>query len=291
MGYSHLSRLPLRRRLSAAALSLALACGFGALAQARPLDAVRQTGVLRVTVYQDYKPYSWSEGGQSRGIDVELAQALAKSLGVRLDIFELRADDDINDDLRNGVWRGTIVGTAPGDVMLHVPFDRRIEKANDRVALMGAYHVDGLAMAVDPAKAESALDLSLFHKEKVAVAHGTIADMAMMSAQDHALVNNVRHEATLEGAGAAFERGETPAFYGEASGVQALAKAGQRPFALIYPKMSLHVDWALGMAVKSDSRDLGVYLADALQKLQDSGDVKRIFAKYGVDWRKPEKLD
>ena len=77
---------------------------------ARPLDKVRDTGVLRVAVYQDYKPYSWQENGRPVGIDVEIANALAKSLGARLDLFELSAGDDIGDDLRNGVWRGSVLG-------------------------------------------------------------------------------------------------------------------------------------------------------------------------------------
>ena len=99
MGHSHLSRLPLRRRLTALALGAAFAAlGVQSQSFARPLETVRKAGVLRVAVYQDYKPYSWSQNGQVIGIDVEIAEAFAKSLNVRLDIFELRADDDINDD-------------------------------------------------------------------------------------------------------------------------------------------------------------------------------------------------
>ena len=58
------------------------------------------------------------------GIDVDIAEDLAKSVGAKLDLFNLRADDDINDDLRNGVWKGTVFGAAPGDVMMHVPYDK-----------------------------------------------------------------------------------------------------------------------------------------------------------------------
>jgi len=133
VGDPHLSRLALRRRLirNTLALTLALALALGLLAApavARPLYAVKQSGVLRVAVYQDYKPYSWRENDKPKGIDVEIAKLIAERLGVSLDLFELRADDDINDDLRNGVWRGSVLGAAPGDVMLHVPYDKRIEQ-------------------------------------------------------------------------------------------------------------------------------------------------------------------
>lgn len=291
MGNPHLSRLAIRRRLSATALALAVCFGTFEQAIARPLESVRQAGVLRVAVYQDYKPYSWSQGGHTVGIDAEIAEALAKQMGVKLDLFELRADDDINDDLRNGVWKGSLVGAAPGDVMLHVPYDKLIEKANDRVALVAPYHVDGLAMIVDPAKASAALDLSLFRQEKAAVAYGTMADMILISINDHSLIANVRHEKTLDLAAAAFERGEVPAFYGEASASEALARVGPRAFAIVYPKTSFKADWPLGMAVKSDSRDLGAFLGEEMRKLEESGELGRIFAKYGVDWRKPAKVD
>jgi len=271
------------------ALALILALGLLATpAAARPLDAVKQSGVLRVAVYQDYKPYSWRENDKPKGIDVEIAKLIAQRLGVSLDLFELRADDDINDDLRNGVWRGSILGAAPGDVMLHVPYDKRIEQTNDRVSLLAPYHIDGMAMVVDPAKAETAADLTLLKSDKAAVAVGTIGDMVLISVQDHALQSNVVHERTLEQAAQDFEQGRVAAFYGEASAAQAFARHGARPYALVYPKTGMAADWPIGVAVKRDSRDLGAEVAAALDELAASGRLKQIFADYGVDWRKPE---
>jgi ABC-type amino acid transport substrate-binding protein len=264
VGDSHVSRLPLRRRLGALAFVGAALAAWQA--PGRPLETVKQTGTLRVAVYQDYKPYSWRKDGKPVGIDVEIAQRLAETLGVRLDLFELRADDDINDDLRNGVWRGSLVGAAPGDVMLHVPYDKRIEAGNDRVALFAPYHVDGMAMVVDPSKAVAASDLSLLKSEKAAVAVGTIGDMILISLQDHALQPNVVHERTLEQAAQDYEQGRVAAFYGEASAAQAFARAGARPFALVYPKTGLGGDWPIGVAVKADSRDLGEAVAASLRR-------------------------
>lgn len=90
---------------------------------------------------------------------------------MRLDLFELRAGDDVEEDLRNRVWRGTVVGAAPGDVMLHVPCDQRVEAANDRVALFASYHIGGLAMVVDPARQGAAADLPRLKTAKAAVAY------------------------------------------------------------------------------------------------------------------------
>jgi ABC-type amino acid transport substrate-binding protein len=270
------------RALALAALLLA------SPAFARPLAQVQETGLLRVTVYQDYKPYSWRENGKPLGVDVEIAELLAQRLHARLDLFELRADDGIEDDLRNGVWKGSIVGAAPGDVMLHVPYDKRIEQQNDRVALAAPYHVDGMAMVVDPGKAGAASDLSLLKTDKAAVAVGTLGDMILISVKDHSLQPNVIHERTLEQAADDFERGKVAAFYGEASAAESFARKGARPFAIVYPKSGIRGDWPIGVAVKSDSRDLGAEVARVLDDLAASGRLKQIFAAYGVDWRKPE---
>ena len=288
MGHSHLSRLALRRGLRSLAIAASLVALANGASVARPLDKVKEAGVLRVAVYQDYKPYSWSQDGNARGVDVEIAEALAKSLGVKLDLFELRADDNIEDDLRNGVWRGSLVGAAPGDVMIHVPYDKAIEKGNNRVSLLAPYHIDGMAMAVDPAKAEQAKDLSLFEKEKVSVAYGTMADMILISAEDHKYLPNVAHFKGLDAAVGAFERGETPAVYGEASALQAAVKKGARPYTLVYPKTKPSPDWMLGMAVKADSKDLGAVVTATVDQMIASGEIARIFAKYDVEWRKPE---
>jgi ABC-type amino acid transport substrate-binding protein len=289
VGNSYISRLALRRRLIAPAVG-ALFVGLIANvpSSARPLDAVREAGALRVVVYSNYKPYSWIQDGKNLGIDVDIAKALAKALDVKLDLFDLRADDNLGDDLRNGVWKGTVFGAAPGDVMMHVPYDKRIEAQNDRVVLAAPYHVDGLALAVDPAKASEALDFSLFLHEKVAVDVGTLADMIVISAYDQRVLPNVVHQRGAERAAEAFERGEVAAFYGEASAVQSYAKRGARPFAILYPKTNVAADWPLGIAVRSDSRDLGVFVDVAMRKMEDSGEIARIFSQYGVEWRKPE---
>ncbi|MDE3176871.1 MAG: transporter substrate-binding domain-containing protein [Pseudomonadota bacterium] len=271
------------RLLPLVALSLASAATL-----ARPLDAVQKSGALRVAVYLDYKPYSYRENGQPKGIDVDIAQALADALKLRLDLFELRADDDVNDDLRNGVWKGTVFGAAPGDVMLHIPYDPRIAKDNDRIALFAPYHVDGVAMYVDPAKAEAGRDLTLLKTDKVAVAVGTLADWVLASAQNHAYLPHIVHERSLEQAAAHFERGDVDAFYGEQSAGQSFARAGKRAFTVVHPELRLASDWTLGVAVKSDARDLGQEIALKLGELESSGKLESIFAAYGVDWRQPE---
>jgi ABC-type amino acid transport substrate-binding protein len=256
-------------------------------ALARPLDEVKAAGVLRVTVYRDNAPFSWSEDGTARGIDVEIGAALARDLGVRVEYMELRADDRVDDDLRNGVWRGTVVGQAPGDVMLHVPYDHDLEVKNDLVKLVAPYHVEGLAMAVDPAKAEQAKSFALFETEKVSVDVGSLADFVLVSARDHGILNNVVHVRGTKGAFDAFERGEVSAVYGAAAAIEPLARKAKRPLAVIEPPTTVPDHWTVGAAVRINSRDLGYAIADSIEAMKTSGELKRIFESHGVTWRMP----
>ena len=277
----------LRARLGKSVLIAASLMAAASGLQARTLDAVKSGGALRVTVYNDYKPWSWKEDGVAKGIDVDLAAALAKKLGVKVDYLFLRADDDINDDLRNGVWRGSLVGEAPGDVMLHVPHDAKIEADNDKVKLTAAYQVEGLAMAVEPDKAERAKDISLFETEKVAVDLGTLSDFILLSVRDHKLIDRVVHVRGEQKAVQAFDRGEVVAFYGESAMVESLSHELRKPVSIIFPEHKLARNWPVGGAVKADSIELADAIDAATASMAASGELQKIFAAYGVNWRQP----
>ena len=73
-----------RRIRTSALLILSLAA---APAQARPLDAIKASGTLRVGLTGDYAPYSLRGADEKiTGADVTMAQALASGLGITLEI-------------------------------------------------------------------------------------------------------------------------------------------------------------------------------------------------------------
>lgn len=277
----------IRATIRAALFAAALCGGAPQLAQARTLAEVKAAGMLRVTVYQDYKPWSWEEKGVVKGIDADVGAALAKAFGVGVNYLVLRADDNLNDDLRNGVWRGSLLGAQPGDVMLHVPNDPYVEQANDKIKLTDPYQVESLAMAVEPGKADEAKDFSLFEKEKVAVDIGTLSDIILLSVRDHKLIDNVIHVRGEPKAAEAYEKGEVSAFYGESALVEHLAHLSSKPVAIIYPKNPLVKNWPIGGAVKASAIDLADAIDKEIAVLSASGEMKRIFASYGVTWRRP----
>jgi hypothetical protein len=75
----------------------------------------------------------------SAGIDIDLARALAGALDLKLSLLPFNADENMNDDLRNMVWKGHYLGYGPADVLMHVPVDRPLMQANPQVQIFAPY--------------------------------------------------------------------------------------------------------------------------------------------------------
>ena len=119
-------------------LRWAAAAGVAALAgtaRAGAIEKIRARGTLSVAIYQEMPPFHVA----GQGIDVELAQALAGALDVKLSLLPFQADENMRDDLRNMVWRGHYLGFGPADVLLHVPVDRPLMEANKQVQILAPY--------------------------------------------------------------------------------------------------------------------------------------------------------
>ena len=94
-------------RLFAWVMCSVLLCGQAVQAQVRSYDQMIAAGELKVAVYKDFAPYSFEDQGQARGVDVELAQALAKAMGVRLQLIWAPPGEKLDDDLRDYIWRSS----------------------------------------------------------------------------------------------------------------------------------------------------------------------------------------
>lgn len=273
-----------RRRFLQALAAMPLAAALPAIADEQ-LDAIRKRGRLSVAVYNDFAPYSM---GNSKGIEVELGKALAAKLGLAPDIIAFKAGEEMGDDLRNMVWKGHYLRGDPADVMLHVPVDRILAEANDKVTIFAPYHVETMAMArvasrIPAPVGSAAVSLEVFTREKIGVEVDTLADSFMLSVLRGRLRENVVHFRSVADAAKALQQGDVAAVLatrGELEG----ALAGNPAFpveeatiAELTPKR-----WPLGMAVKADAPDLAAALTQALAELQREGTVAAIFKRYGV---------
>lgn len=256
-----------------------------AWAQDKPaLQRIRERGSLIVGIYNDMPPFHVA----GQGIDVALAAALARALEVKPTLLPFNADENMNDDLRNLVWRGHYLGFGPADVLLHVPVDRPLMAANPRVSIFAPYYRERVMIARDLAKAPRLDTLDDLAGQKIAVPGQTLAGWLLIGADS----GRYREQLTTtlkDGtqAAAMLQRGEVVAAAGHASELESVL-AGDARFAIDpLPLPRMKDGWVVGMAVKKESDDLARALQAAVNTLTDNGDLGRMFAAAKVSWRKP----
>ncbi len=270
-----------RRHFLLTACAAALAVSLPARADS--LNDIRKRGSLRVAVYNNFPPYSH----QGKGIDVELAEALGKQLGLAVQVAGYNPDEDMDDDLRNMVWKGHYLGAQPSDVMMHVPVDSYLQGKNDKVKIFGPYHMESIAVArvqrINPIRGSAANALEVFTREKIGVEGRTLADGFLLGALNGRLRENVGHFASVAAAIDKLKAGELAAVMGSRSEIEAALGKDTRFVieAVQMPELKFN-HWPLGMAVKADDSTLADALAGALKELQKNGTIAAIFARNGI---------
>ena len=249
---------------------------------AQGLAKVRERGRLTVAVYNDMAPFH----ANGKGIDVDIAAALAKALGVELSLMPFNADENMNDDLRNMVWRGHYLGFGPADVMLHVPVDRPLMQGNPRVEIFAPYFRERVVIARDLTQVPEMKSLDVFAGKRIAVAGHTLAGWLLIGAESG------RYREQLDTklkdgneAAALLLRGDVAAAAGSSSELES-ALAGNPRYAIEpLPLPRMREGWPVGLAVKSENTDLAQALQAAMNSLQASGELARIFERGKVSWR------
>lgn len=253
-------------------------------AEAGALARIQARGRLSVGLYNDMPPFH--QGG--KGIDVEIAQALARGLGVQLAPLPFNADENMNDDLRNLVWRGHYLGFGPADVLLHVPVDRPLMAANPRVEILAPYYRERVMIARDLERVPAMESMASFKGQRIAVPGQSLAGWLLIGADDGAYREQLitRWKDGVEAAQALL-RGEVTAAAGHGSELQAVLSGNPRYAIEALPLPRMREGWAVGMAVKKESTDLSRALQTAINELASSGEMGRIFQRHNVAWTRP----
>lgn len=269
---------------SLAAAALGLVPGA---AQAAPLAKVRALGVLRVAIYKDNRPWSWRQDGKLLGIDADLGAALAQKLGVRADLAELIADESVDDDLRNGVWKGGLLGFQAADIMLHVPFDRTFAARNDQVAIVAPYYRESFQFACVKGEIDCNGAPAGFRGHKLAAEVDSIPDFYLMGTAGGALAKDVTHYLTGAEAVTAITDGRADGVLASKAQIENVLFE-RKPANIARRTMPLPAfaspGWDIGMAVKENSRSLGDAVEGMLSAMVASGEIKAIFDRYGVTY-------
>ena len=252
------------------------------------LDDIRERGWIDVALYADYPPWSYEEAGEPRGVDVEIARLIAEELGVEARIRLVGADETLDADLRNWIWRGPIAGGRVANLMLHVPYDSELTCRIEQVVFTGLYHTERMGLAYrreafpdEPPSAGS------FQTRQVGVENHAMADFYLSSLIGGAMRENVHRYPSTEAAMAALAAGEIPAVMGPLSHLEAAAAEG---LAVDVPPLPgfARGEWTVGAAVHQAYRPLGYAVEDAIAAGVADGRIDAIFAERGLTHVVPE---
>lgn len=250
-------------------LPLAVALiGLADMAQARSLDAIRESGVLGLCAHPNSLPFA-SKTGDPPGFQIELGNALAHELGV-----SLRPD-----------WIITQyqMRSAGCDIVLDVIADREAQ-GETNLRISKPYYRTGVALAVLPASQLTSFK-SLGEHTKVGVLVGSMA--AMTLGQRHVPTSTF-----------GFEVDSLEALANHEIDAAAVTPTVASYFNLTHPDKAVRIldlddgepnlSWnvAVGMVRPDDS--LRNAVDHALERLSADGTVDRIYRRYGVALQRPK---
>ena len=267
--------------LRRAGLAISLACA--ALSITVPAHAdlgkIRQAGVLKVAVYDDFAPFS----AKSAGIDIDLAEALAKKLGLKVSLLPFPAGENLNDDLRNMVWKGHYLGYGPADLLMHVPVDRRLMAENDKVEIFAPYYRETVRLVRNGKTIPSFESLDSLSGKRIGVEKISISALVLLGEKDGKFRDDVSIYPTPIEALKDLKAGKLDAVLANQSEIESIFKGdAEFPLSPVSFQRLPPKGWVVGMAVKKNEQELAQLLQTATNELIASGELSAIFAKYGV---------
>lgn len=283
----------MRNRLSQAwvlfSVLAALVLWTGAAA-ARSFDDILAAGEIEFAVYRDFPPFSYRRDGKLVGADVDLGHALAKRMKLKARFFELTAGETVEDDLRNGVWKGHYLARHVADAMLHIPTEREFALRQTEAVVFAPYFREAIVVARNPERVNSRDTVAIFAEEKVGVETDSLADIYLTSALGGSLRSNVIHFTTLHQATDALVAGQVAAVMGSRSEIAShlAARKSKYPVARMEAPGLTKPFWELGMAVKENNRDLAYALTDAVEALMKDGTLAAIWRRHNIPYQAPE---
>lgn len=271
----------LTRRGLLAALISTLALSFAAPASA-DLDKIRALGTISFAVYEDYPPWS----GKQEGIDNDIAKAIAAKLGLKASFIVFPAGENVDDDLRNMVWKGHYLGFGPADVMMHAPVDASLMRKNDKVEIFAPYYREAVKLvrnvkAIPDVNGVASLEGKKLGAEKVSIS-------AMVLLGEASLRDQVTIYASGVEAVQKLKAGEVDAVVATRAEIESVIQGdpnfemSDAPFTRL-PRNG----WVLGMSVKKDNVELAQAVQKAVNDLFESGEMAALFKKHGVRSIKP----
>ncbi|UUM29559.1 substrate-binding periplasmic protein [Vibrio japonicus] len=269
------------------------ACVIGSTAAcyARSYDDIIESDFISVAIYRDYPPFSYLVDDEPKGIDVEIAQQIAKQMGLELKLKWMTADENVEDDLRNNLWKGHYLERTVADLMLRVPYDKAYtlsrddigELVHEQVHMFAPYHTESWQIIYDSSKIDSVSTMAVFQYHSIGVEVDSIPQFYLSSALGGRMRDSAQHFPTTVEAVEAMQAGQVDAVMGlrsQVSYLQGQLNREQYQLATNAFPMIGQQQWEIGMAVKSQYRQLGYAVGDIVQEMIEQGQMQSIFDKY-----------
>ncbi|WP_299781357.1 transporter substrate-binding domain-containing protein [uncultured Roseobacter sp.] len=253
------------------------------------MDVIQEQGHMLFAVYEDYPPYSWEEGGQPRGVDIEIARIIAEDLGVDARFNFVAAGENLDADLRNNIWRGALIGGRIANVMMRIPYDSAFKCRVEQVVFTGQYAAESISIAYDKASYPEEKPVpAYFRFDPVAVENDSISDFYLSSFAGGQLAGKVSRFADMGEAMAALRAGEVKAAMGP---LAQLEHGADDSIGIHQPPLAGFAvsRWTLGVAVNFRYRPLSYAVDDAIRYAIEDGRIPQIYANHGLTFQPPER--
>ncbi|WP_394212171.1 transporter substrate-binding domain-containing protein [Enterovibrio calviensis] len=232
-------------------------------------DDIQSRGVIGIAVYSNFPPYSFMDvNGNPAGMDVELANALAKGLGVELNLHWMTPDETVEDDMRNYLWKGMNLSSDDGqrvkaDVMLRVPYDRAFAMqrddlglpAHELVHMFAPYHSERWLLAYDGDKLDTPQTAARFMYHPVGVEVDTVPQFYLTTAYGGRFRDNSRTFPSVTEAFSALTRGDVAMVMGMSSQLQWLHQQAYYPASQKVKNTSQNDEFSSDTSKKNASPD------------------------------------
>lgn len=279
-------------------LLLLLALAFwGQAAEARKYDDIIESGYIEIAVYDNFPPFSYKQAGQPSGIDIEVGKLIAKELGVEPRWFWFTADETLDDDLRNAVWKGHYLNRRIADIMMRVPYDPRFSRLmdgygkmkNDMVVMFGPYHRERWWIARDKEKTGDIRTLANFQYLPIGVEIDTLPDFFLTGIWGGRLRRNVEHYTGIFLALDDLQKGKVAAVIGMRSQLDWGLQKAHKSYDLSSDGLQTinQPAWDIGMAVRHNFRQLAYAVEEIILKLTNDGTISSIFDQFQLAYEKP----
>ncbi|HEY2874803.1 MAG TPA: transporter substrate-binding domain-containing protein [Reyranella sp.] len=242
--------------------------GLPDLAQARSLDAIRDSGVLGLCAHPNSLPFA-SKAGDPPGFQIELGNALARELGVSLRLDWIITQYQMR--------------SAGCDIVLDVIADREAQ-GETRLRISKPYYRTGVALAV-PQGSQLTSFKSLGERTKVGVLVGSMA--AMTLGQRHVPTSTF-----------GFEVDSLEAVANHEIDAAAVTPTTASYFNLTHPDKAVRIldldesepnlSWNVAVGMVRPDDNLRNAVDQAIERLIADGTIATVYRRYGVTLQKPK---